>query len=144
MAELPGASTVPVLGPAPVHRESRFESEAGGLRFQLAVGGAGGTTLHVGQAQVLRVTVNGADGQPTRQLEPVMNAFAHLVGFYDDGRTVVHLHPAGLDVEDPVLRGGPSLEFRFYPPRPGFVRLYCQVSVGGAMIYAPFGVNVAP
>ena len=73
-----------------------------------------------------------------------MNAFAHLVGFYDDDRTVVHLHPVGPEVVDQTSRGGPSLEFRFYPPKDGFLRLYCQVSVGGKMVFVPFNVNVAP
>ena len=144
MADLPGTNVPPGGDAPPVRCDNRFEAEAGGLRFQLAIGEANGATLHAGVAQALRVTVTDQNGQPTRQLEPVMNAFAHLVGFHEDGRTVVHLHPVGIDVEDPELRGGPTLEFRFYPPRAGFIRLYCQVSVGGRMIYAPFGVNVAP
>ena len=144
MAELPGAGSPPGRDATPIHRETRLETEADGLQFRLSVGEAGGVTLRAGQAQVLQVTVTGKDGQPTHQLEPVMNSFAHLVGFYDDGRTVVHLHPAGPDVEDPAARGGPALEFRFYPPKLGFIRLYCQVLVGGTMVYAPFGVNVAP
>lgn len=144
MADLPGGNPVPGQSVAPLHRANRLDAEAGGLRFQLAAGEVGGATLHAGQAQALRVTVTGNDEQPVHRLEPVMNAFAHLVGFYEDGRTVVHLHPAGLDVEDLSVRGGPSLEFRFYPPKPGFLRLFCQVSVDGAMIYAPFVVQVAP
>ena len=73
-----------------------------------------------------------------------MNAFAHLVGFYEDNGTVVHLHPKGPEVTDPTLRGGPELEFRFYPPKEGFLRLYCQVQVDGKMIFAPFEVQVVP
>ena len=143
-AELPSAGMAPGQNPPAIAHENRFEAEVGKLRFQLTIGETAGTTLHAGQTQALRVMVTGPDGQPVRQLEPVMNAFAHLVGFYDDGRTVVHLHPAGVDVEDLLMRGGPALEFRFFPPKAGFLRLYCQVSVGGEMVYAPFGVNVAP
>lgn len=142
--DLPGDNVSSGQDVTAILREARGEAEADGLRFRLAVGESDGATLHAGQAQILRVTVTGKDGQPILRLEPVMNAFAHLVGFYEDGRTMLHLHPAGPDVEDPTLRGGPTLEFRFYPPKPGFIRLYCQVSVGGKTIYAPFGVNVVP
>ena len=141
-AELPAAMTGRNL-PA-IRRENCTEVEVGGLRFQMTTGEAAGTIIHAKQAQALQSTGTEADGQPTHRLEPVMNAFAHLVGFYDDGRTVVHLHPTGPDVEDAAARGGPALEFRIYPPQPGFLRLYCQVSVGGADVYAPFGVNVLP
>ena len=127
-----------------IQRKISTEVEAGGLRFRMTTGEAVGTTLHAGRAQALRVAVSEADGQPTHRLEPMMNAFAHLVGFYDDGRTVVHLHPAGPDVEDASARGGSALEFEVYPPKPGFLRLYCQVSVDGTSVYAPFGVNVLP
>lgn len=137
--DVPGAPSRPL-----VQRDVCLAAEAGKMRFRLKFGESDGATLHVGRSQVLQVTVAEEDGQPARRLEPVMNAFAHLVGFYEDGQTVVHLHPAGLDVEDPAQRGGPTLEFRFYPPKPGFLRLYCQVSVGGAMAFAPFWVNVVP
>ena len=42
------------------------------------------------------------------------------------------------------LRGGPMMSFKFYPPRAGFLRLFCQVVVDGKTIFAPFNVNVAP
>ena len=73
-----------------------------------------------------------------------MAAFAHLVGFYDDGHTVVHFHPSGNEVTDPAQRGGPTLLCRFYPPKPGLLHLFCQVQVGGHSIYAPFNVIVVP
>jgi hypothetical protein len=88
--------------------------------------------------------VTEANGEPVKILEPVMNAFAHLVGFYDDYQTVVHLHPAGGDILNAELRGGPSLGFQFFPPKSGFIRLYCQVSIGGKMLFAPFNLNIAP
>ncbi len=73
-----------------------------------------------------------------------MNAFAHLVGFYEDGQTVVHLHPTGGEITDPSLRGGPTMEFLFYPPRAGHLRLFCQVQVGGRQVFAPFDLEIAP
>jgi hypothetical protein len=72
-----------------------------------------------------------------------MNAFAHLVAFHEDGRTVLHLHPEGGDVLRADVRGGPFLNFRFHAPKEGFLRLFCQVQVEGRQIMAPFGLMVA-
>ncbi len=48
------------------------------------------------------------------------------------------------EVTDLSARGGPSLEFRFYPPRDGYLRLFCQVVIHGKTIYVPFRDTVAP
>ena len=123
---------------------NRFKSSAGGLTFTLTF--AGGVT-NLPRAQTacgMEITITGADGRPMKQLEPLMNAFAHLVGFYDDFQTVVHLHPGGGDILDAEARGGPTLPFTFFPPRAGFIRLYCQVQVNGESVFAPFNVNVEP
>lgn len=144
LADLSGPSAV-VARPSPGSQQgNRFTSEAGGMRFQLGIGGADRTVLHAQRAQSLTVSVSERDGRPVERLEPIMNAFAHLVGFYEDGRTVVHLHPLGAEVENAALRGGPALEFKFYPPKPGSLRLFCQVSVDGKTVFAPFDVTVAP
>src|SRR5439155_809971 len=49
----------------------------------------------------LRVTA--PDGQPFNQLEVVMGAFGHFVGFCDDFATVLHIHPVGSLIESPDL-----------------------------------------
>ena len=121
-----------------------FNAEAGGLSFQLRTETGSQMPVHVRQACTLQILVRKANGEPVTCLEPVMNAFAHLVGFYDDNRTIVHLHPGGAEVSDAALRGGPMLEFRFYPPKEGVLRLYCQVQVGGEMVFAPFTISVVP
>lgn len=125
-------------------KEDRFSSASGGLHFELSLYGNAGTKPRAGQTCGLQIKITGADGQPMKQLEPLMNAFAHLVGFYDDYETVVHLHPGGGEILNAAARGGPTLTFTFFPPKPGFLRLYCQVQVNGENIFAPFNVNVAP
>ena len=142
-ADLPGAALPDVRGLPAANGQSTFTAEAGGLHFQLLWDGANGGPLRLGQTRALSILVRDADGLPFTRLEPVMNAFAHLVGFYDDGRTVLHLHPVGAEVLDEAARGGPSLEFRFYAPKDGFLRLHCQVSVDGKMTFVPFNVNIA-
>lgn len=119
-------------------RTDSLTSTVDGLTFVLTSSGP----LVVNQACRLGISVSDRDGKPVTRLEPVMNAFAHLVGFYEDFKTVVHLHPMGGDILNPEVRGGPSLGFKIFPPKPGFIRLYCQVSVDGRMLFAQFSVNV--
>lgn len=136
-------------GPVPfvarvVDKAPTTNTVAGDLHLRLTWGTPDAEPPRANQAQVLVITITSQDGQPMTHLEPVMAAFAHLVGFYDDGATVVHLHPAGAEATDENLRGGPTLSFKFYPPKAGFLRLYCQVQVEGRQIFAPFNVQIAP
>lgn len=87
----------------------------------------------------IHVTKNGAD---FAKLEPVMGAFAHMVGFYDDGAHIAHLHPMGAEPKTTKERGGPDLDFHFEPEQAGFVKFFVQVRVGGKDIFVPFGINV--
>ena len=137
-ADLPSAG---LAGPV-TDTATRYTSEAGGYHFTLTLASGNDAAPKAQQARGMTIKIRDSDGKPVTQLEPIMNAFAHLVGFYDDHRTVVHLHPAGGDVLNDSLRGGPALDFIFFPPRAGFIRLYCQVSIGGKMLFAPFNVNV--
>lgn len=133
-------------GPAehPTDTDNRFVSSLAGYRFVLELNGGNFPGPKVGEPKRMRVTINSADGEPVTRLQPVMNAFAHLVGFHEDYETVLHLHPLGGEVLDQALRGGPSLEFLLYPPKPGFVRLYCQVMIDDVMLFAPFNLNIRP
>ncbi len=137
--DLPGAEK----GGTVVPTGDRLEAVAEGLRFQLALDRAGASP-RAGEVRLITINVSDAAGKPVTQLAPVMNAFAHLVGFYEDYRTVLHLHPEGGEITKAELRGGPVMNFRFYAPRAGQLRLYCQVFHEGRMIFAPFDVNVAP
>ena len=136
--ELPSTRTAEPIG----EMSGKFATLAGGYHFRLTF--ENGALPRAKQVRVMQLEIADAAGKPVRQLEPLMNAFAHLVGFYEDYRTVVHLHPEGGDVTRDDVRGGPILSFKFYPPRPGFLRLFCQVVIDGKTIFAPFNVNVAP
>lgn len=136
--ELPGTGDPESIG----DMSGRFDTHAGGLNFRLTF--ENGALPRAKQVRVMRIEIADAAGKPVRKLEPIMNAFAHLVGFYKDNRTVVHLHPEGGDILRDDVRGGPVLAFKFYPPRAGFLRLFCQVVVDGKTTFAPFNVNVAP
>jgi hypothetical protein len=111
-----------------------------GLKFQLSLPGL--PQIKAGQTRLMRLDITDAQGQPISQLEPVRKAFAHVTGIYEDRETLLELHPLGGDIEQAHLRGGPSLAFKFYPPKPGHLRLYCQVQVAGKPVLATFRIHV--
>jgi hypothetical protein len=139
-ADLPSAGQGLAVGAT----ESKFTSSADGYQFTLTLANGNDIPPKARTARGMTISVADSGGRPVTQLEPVMNAFAHLVGFYSDYQAVVHLHPGGGDVLNDALRGGPALGFVFFPPKAGFIRLYCQVSIAGKMLFAPFNVNVEP
>lgn len=90
----------------------------------------------------LRIAVG--NGAPFTRLEPVMGAFVHLVGFNEDYKSVLHMHPVGAEIVDTNARGGPELEFMLYTTKPGFYPLFAQVQISGRMMFVPFGLIVQP
>jgi hypothetical protein len=115
------------------------------MRFELRWILRGASAIRAKEPVRAEVRVSGEDGQPFRELEPVMGTYAHIVGFHEDGQTVLHIHPSGgAEPQQASDRGGPSFKFTFFAPKPGFFRLYAQVQVGGVSRFAPFGVTVQP
>ena len=122
-----------------VESPPKLQADVDGLRFELTL-----SPPEIPALQVIRGTVRIYDreGKPFGQLEPIMGTYAHLVGFYADRKNVVHIHPGGKPPLQPTDRGGPELHFQFGANRPGLIRLFCQVQVNGASIFAPFNVIV--
>ena len=89
------------------------------------------------------LTVADGTGAPLDSLEPLMGAYAHLVGFSADGTTMVHGHPEGAEPKDATARGGPALAFELHPSVAGPHRVFVQVKIGGKVITAPFTLVVA-
>ncbi len=111
-----------------------------GYTFQISFVGTG--NLRAGQTTMMQIQVSDDGGQPVTQLEPLRMAFAHVAGFYEDGGTVLELHPQGADILDESLRSGPILAFEFYPPEVGRIRLFCELKVGGQVLKPAFVVPV--
>jgi hypothetical protein len=139
VADLPSETDGEPVG----DKRSRLTGEGAGLRFSL--------TFDVNAAEVRAarpipgtLTISGPDGKPFNQLQPVMGAFAHLVAFSEDRKTVLHVHPEGPEIKEPDARGGPHLKFKLYAPKPGFYRLYAQVQVEGAQVFIPFNLRILP
>jgi Heavy metal binding domain len=125
--------------PEPVSdKKTRLVADSEGFHFELSLEKG---EIKVGQVTTAKLRIT-RDGQDFTQLEPVMNAFAHLVGFSEDGETVIHMHPTGAPILDQSARGGPILEFKIYATEPGFTRLFAQVQIDGRQVFAPFGVQI--
>lgn len=100
--------------------------------------------VKAGEVALGTLRVTQADGSGFTRLEPVMGAFAHLVGFHENHTTVLHIHPEMSQPPAPSDRGGPDLHFRLFAPIPGYFRLFVQVQRDGVQQFASFGLNVAP
>lgn len=99
-------------------------------------------TLTSGKAAMGKITVTDKDGKPVTDLQPVMGAYSHIVGFSDDFSTIAHMHPMGAEPKVKTDRGGPDLSFHMEPAKAGFTKIFAQVKINGKNIYAPFGVTV--
>jgi hypothetical protein len=122
---------------AAISKTTIMTSTAEGYTFTLALD----SEPKAGAAVTGNITVT-KDGKPFTQLEPVMGAFAHVVGFTEDYNSVLHIHPMGKEPTTETERGGPKLEFHIEPEKAGFVKLFAQVRIGGKDVFAPFGVTV--
>ena len=135
IADLPAAT-----GGLPLtNRAVNYKTTVDGLTYELALAQP---VIKVGYPVTARLRITNPDGTGFTKLEPIMATFAHLVGFNEDYRTVLHMHPKGPPITNPNERGGPELEFQIYALQPGFVRLFAQVQIGGVSKFAPFGINV--
>jgi hypothetical protein len=126
---------------APADKTASLRAEVDGMRFELL---PEAPLFRAGEPMRVRLQVSDASGKPFAGLEPVMGTFAHIVGFAEDYKTVLHTHPKTAGPLKPEQRGGPELEFQLYAERPGFYRFFAQVQVGGVSRFAPFGLQVAP
>ncbi len=116
-------------------------AEVDGYKFELSAEGE--STLRVGEAKLVKVKVTKPDGQAAGNLEPVMGAFAHGVGFPSDRSGVVHVHPMGKEPTKASERGGPELTFHIVPEHAGYMKFYVQVQIGGEDKFAGFGFKVS-
>jgi hypothetical protein len=97
--------------------------------------------MRAGEAADLVFSLDRADGGDVG-LEPVMDAYAHLVAF-DSGRGgFAHLHPMDAGLEQPPDRRQPTLRFKVTIPDTGAYVIWAQVGLGGRDVFVPFWVDV--
>lgn len=122
---------------ATINKDTSMTSMVDGYNFTLALD----SEPKAGSAVMGNITVT-KGGKPFTQLEPVMGAFAHVVGFTEDYNSVMHIHPMGKEPTSDTERGGPKLEFHIEPKKAGFVKMFAQVKIGGKDIFAPFAIMI--
>lgn len=126
---------------APVEKVTNRKTTVAGYTFELKFEEEPPAAGHPHKAWL---TVTGPDGKPFAKLEPVMGAFAHLVGFGEDRAEIAHVHPLGQEPGTAAERGGPTLEFQTNFAAGGYQKLFAQVQIDGKTVFAPFGIEVAP
>ena len=120
-----------------INKVPSLSASTAGYNFDLKIDEALKAGEHI--TATLNIT---KDGQPVSTLEPLMGAFAHLVGFYDDYETIAHIHPLGKEPESDNERGGPELKFHLSPEKAGFLKLFAQVKVKDVEIFVPFSLVI--
>jgi hypothetical protein len=130
-----GAGPVPAVAATPT-----LTANADGLRFALSLE----QPLRAGEASRASLSVADAQGRPYTQLQPLMGAFGHMVGFNPGATTMMHVHPEGAEPTTPDARGGPALTFMVEPESAGPQRLFVQVRTNGREVAVPFNVVVNP
>jgi len=100
-----------------------------------------GEKMRAGAPADLTFTVSREDGQPVN-LEPVMDAYAHLVAFDAARGGFAHLHPAESDLtkaSDPLR---PTLSFKITIPQAGRYVIWAQIAIDGRERFVPFWFDV--
>jgi hypothetical protein len=138
IADIPAAAHAGRLQP---NEPENRHAEVNGYKFNLSFAR---TTLQAKDTVSGTLRVTDPTGRPCDRLEVVMGAFGHLVGFSDDFSTVLHMHPVGQVPANVDSLGGPDLRFYFRSNKPGLVRLFAQVKIGGKDFFPRFVINVQP
>ncbi|RIJ22474.1 hypothetical protein D1224_10795 [Henriciella barbarensis] len=119
--------------------DNALTATANGLQFELSVPEA----ANVGVPVTLAVTVTGPDGAPFEGLEPLMEAYGHLVGFSQGASNMIHAHPTGAHPHGANSRGGPELQFDVTFIEAGPHRLFLQTKANGDEASGAFTINVS-
>lgn len=128
--------------PEPItNRTPTTVAEVDGLKYTITFENP---ALKAGEAALGKLTITKPDGTPFNALEPVMGAYAHIVGFGEDLKSIAHIHPMGAEPTKPTDRGAGELAFHLLPAEPGLMRLYAQVRIDGQDRFAPFTLEIQP
>jgi hypothetical protein len=130
--------TAPQDVAAALDKKIIMDTKIDGIRFKLTFSPP---VITKGQAAMGTITVT-KDGIPFGDLQPVMGAYAHIVGFSDDFKSAVHVHPMGAPPQHASDMGGPEIIFHLLPAKAGFVKLFAQVKVDDKELFVPFEVEV--
>ena len=121
-----------------IDNHEKYQATVGNYHFNLSF-----DHVVVAEKPVMGIiTVTDSQGKPIKTLEPIMGAFAHIVGFSEKTKHPLHAHPMGKEPTKPSDREGPTLQFHFTPDTSNFIKLFVQVKIDGEELIVPFGVIV--
>jgi len=112
--------------------------EQSGVRFRLRVAEG---AVRAGVTADLIFSVERVDGADVA-LQPVMDAYAHLVAFDSARGGFAHLHPMDAGLAQAPDRRQPTLRFKVTIPEPGPYVVWAQVGLEGRDVFVPFWLNV--
>jgi hypothetical protein len=98
--------------------------------------------LSAGRDTKMTFEIRDANGNPIRNLEPLMAAGGHCVIIGAKGHEFLHVHPAEEINDVASWRGGPSISFMANFPKPGLYRAWGQFQHEGRLITADFTFEV--
>lgn len=116
-----------------------WDAEIDGYRFHLTPG----LPVRAGKPADLSFTVTKTDGGVV-PMEPVMDAYAHLVAFDAKGVGFAHLHPVDPEMKPFPDPAKPALSFKITIPEAGVYVIWAQVKLAGREMFAPFWFEVSP
>jgi hypothetical protein len=87
------------------------------------------------------IAIRDAEGKPVDKLEPVMGAYAHILAFPANCQGALHLHAHGAVPAGNDDRGSTPVAFMLTPEKPGFLKIFAHVRIGGQDRFFPFGVE---
>jgi hypothetical protein len=128
--DTPAAAATETAGTAPAD-----------LRDYLFALTPGTQPLRAQQPVDLKFTMRRADGAIV-PLEPVMDAYAHLVAFDQARSGFAHLHPMLADPSQVPDRIHPALDFKITIPSAGRYVIWAQVNLAGHETFVPFWFEV--
>ncbi|MEX2381907.1 MAG: hypothetical protein WD490_05960 [Opitutales bacterium] len=76
------------------------------------------------------------------RLEPIMGAYAHLVGFDENSSGFIHMHPIVEKAEKDLDPLHPELSFLFHVTEPGSYKIWAQLKIDDEERFVPFEVYV--
>ena len=126
------------LHPAEFNRPTQETVEQSGVRFHLRVAEG---AVRAGVTADLIFSVERVDGADVA-LQPVMDAYAHLVAFDSARGGFAHLHPMDAGLAQAPDRRQPTLRFKVTIPEPGPYVVWAQVGLEGRDVFVPFWLNV--
>ena len=139
-ADLPVTGAAPTPAELAAERQPAWSAERGGYRFALV---PAAQPIRARQIADLKFIVTKPDGGRV-PLEPVMEAYAHLVAFDESRSGFAHLHPMETDVTVATDAVKPTLSFKITIPTAGRYVIWAQVKLGGRETFVPFWFDVTP